>query len=102
MIFRFAHRFGPALRAIILFRKFLGTRRRDAIQVALLLHFDEILLSVTANLNNCLGFDVCLDFLPVTLVQIESLNKLLMLFWSPAFAGLAHGIGLPGLLLDFF
>lgn len=63
-----------------------------------LLHFEKIFLSMRANLNNVLSFDILFNQFPVTSVRFESIKKSLMFSWCPQLPIFSDDIRLPRFL----
>ena len=76
----------------------LGSWRRYVLLQSHLVHLDEVLLRVRPYLYDGLGRDELSYLLPISLVQLECIEKLGVLLFGPRLARLGDGVGLARLL----
>lgn len=70
-------------------------RRRNVLARIVLLHFYEVFLCVTPNLNYILRPHVCFNLLPIPIEQLQRFNEPLMLLCRPILPTLRHRVRLP-------
>mmetsp|Transcript_3599 Transcript_3599/g.14445 ORF Transcript_3599/g.14445 Transcript_3599/m.14445 type:complete len:310 (+) Transcript_3599:1268-2197(+) len=75
----------------------LGPGRGDVLARAVLLHLEEVLLRVAANLDDRLGANIVSDFLPVAVVQVDRLEETVVLLVRPRFPRLGNRVRLARL-----